>query len=70
MTINARAVQAQGVGYGARMLALQGFVIRAGYLDSYQGGGGPIVRRRKAPVTVETARQRRDRDDDVLMFIL
>ena len=70
MTINIRAVQIQGVGYGARMLALQGFVIRADYLDSYQGGGGPIVRRRKTPVSVETARRHGDGDDDVLMFIL
>ena len=42
-----------------------------GYLPPpYAGGGGPIVRRRKAPSPLLAARPRRDRDDDILLFIL
>ena len=66
-------IPVQGVGYGPRSMALQGFGRRGAILASalaYAGGGGPIVRRRKAPLPLLAARPRRDQDDDILLFIL
>ena len=64
-------IPVQGVGYGPRSMALHGFGRRSLAVSPfYAGGGGPIVRRRKAPLPLLAARPRRDRDDDILLFIL
>lgn len=53
-----REVAVQGVGYGPGSMALQGFYRRG---QSSEGPGRRIL---------DLRRRRRDRDDDVLMFLL
>lgn len=61
-----REVAVQGIGYGSGSMALQGFRRQSTEYVVPQGGPGGPVRRlaQRKPVT------RRDRDDDVLLFLL
>lgn len=62
--LNARAIALQGLGYGPRLVAVQGFARATPPIAYPSGGTGRRAQPRKLPA------KRRDRDDDVLMFLL
>jgi len=64
--LNSRAIAVQGVGFGPRLFAVQGFsAIRAVEppVDIVPYSSGRLVR-------PDAKRKRRDQDDDVLLFML
>lgn len=65
--LNARAIAVQGVGFGPRLTAVQGLspfkIVTPPTGDIIPYGSGRLVR-------PEVKRKRRDRDDDVLLFML
>ena len=58
-----REVAVQGIGFGAGSTALQGFYRRGAAGQDFAPTWGPKVYPKKSP-------RRRDRDDDVLLFLL
>lgn len=66
MSLLPRATAVQGVGFAPRVLALQGFAPVAETPGYSVGPGAP---RRPLPRELPR-RQRRDTDDDVLLFLL
>lgn len=62
-TINSRDVAVQGIGFSAGNIALQGFYRRGAAGPDFAPTWGPKVYPKKSP-------RRRDRDDDVLLFLL
>ena len=70
-SIASREVAVQGVGYGPRSIALQGFGLRAVSLapTGKSAFGGSLRRRRVTRVQVKPL-QKSDGEDDVLIFIL
>ena len=62
MNLDSRSIALQGFGFGARHVALQGFVHRAA--EKPETSFPPLAARREMPA------ERQDRDDDVLLFLL
>lgn len=63
MSIDARSIALQGIGFGARRVALQGF----GFDDE---APEPQIILPPRTRTAKVVERRRDRDDDILLFIL